>query len=73
MWREGGNREMNDHDYRKLIHNAGGVFLGVRGDVVLFRDDVSKPVVVSLYLTACRSEEDVRLALKASREELPVR
>lgn len=64
---------MTERDYRRLIQNAGGVFLGIRGNAVLFRDDAPYAQVVSLYLSACRSDEDVRLALKASREELLLR
>jgi hypothetical protein len=61
---------MNEH-IRDLVERAGAVYIGVTGDCVQF---AAQPggAVISLYLFACRSIEDVRLALKAERERLSV-
>jgi hypothetical protein len=55
-------------DYRKTVEEAGGRFVGVVGDSVLFTDPVSGRSL-SLYIKALRSVADVELALKSAREK----
>jgi hypothetical protein len=59
-------------DFKKLIEAAGGVYIGTRGNSVLFRDPQSGNQVLSLYCFALRSTKDVALALKAAREPQPI-
>jgi hypothetical protein len=49
------------------VSEAGAEYIGVCDGSVRFRDPETG-VVLSLYTHALRSVEDVRLALKASRE-----
>lgn len=53
--------------YLNLVERAGGVFVSVKGNSVYFRAEPGGRLI-SLYLTAFRNEEDVRMALKAHRE-----
>lgn len=54
--------------YRELVTRAGGVFVSIRGNLVLFRE-LPEGRTLSLYLSACRTVEDIQLALKAEREQ----
>jgi len=58
-------------NYQEIIEAAGARFGGVRGDSVFFSDPETG-ARLSLYLGACRSVEDVRLALKAGRDKIVV-
>jgi hypothetical protein len=58
-----------EQGYRDLIERAGGIFVGVRGDVVLFRDG-PEGSILSHYLFACRTVFDIQLALKSTREHV---
>ena len=55
-------------NYAELISQAGGHFVAVRGNSVLFTDRLTG-TSVSLYTWACRSLADVELALKSAREK----
>lgn len=72
IFQASGEAKVTDQFYRDLIERAGGVYVGIWGGSVRFRAEDKGPLV-SLYLTACRSREDVELALKAQREELLAR
>jgi hypothetical protein len=62
---------MNVEQIRDLVERAGAVYLGMTNDCVQFAPHPGGQVI-SLYLFACRSVEDVRLALKSYRERLSV-
>lgn len=55
-------------DYRELVERAGGIFVGVRRNSVLFRSN-PEGRTLSLYLTACRDVSDVAFAIKADRKQ----
>ena len=61
----------NEIDCREVIERAGAVYLGVKDGSVRFRDPETDSVL-SLYIFACRTTEDVELALKSAREPQPV-
>jgi hypothetical protein len=52
---------------RKLIESGGGVFISIDSNVVIFSDPQTGKRI-QLFTSALRSAEDVRLALKHSRE-----
>jgi hypothetical protein len=54
-------------NYRELVEQAGAEFIGVERNSVLFRDGDGP--TLTLYTFACRSVEDVALALKGAREK----
>jgi hypothetical protein len=54
-------------NYRVLVEQAGAEFIGVEKNSVLFRDGDGR--TLTLYTFACRSAEDVVLALKGAREK----
>ena len=54
--------------YNELVKAAGGIFVAVRGNSVLFRSN-PEGRTLSLYLFACCTVSDVELALKAEREQ----
>jgi hypothetical protein len=58
-----------DEQVRALVEAAGGYFLYVLGDEAFFRDG-RNGAQMSLYVSACRSVEDVALAIKANREKI---
>ena len=65
---------MDGQKVREIIERGGGFFIEVRGDEVRFRDASEiNGETLSLYASACRSAEDVRLAIKASREREQLR
>lgn len=59
----------DDAFYRGLVERGGARFIGIVGDSVRFADP-RDGAVMSLFLFALRSTEDVRLALKSHRESL---
>ena len=56
-------------DFKPIIESAGAKYVGRRGDLVLFSDP-NDDHVFTPYITALRSPEDIRLALKNHREDL---
>jgi hypothetical protein len=62
---------MNTEQIRNLVERAGAVYVGITGESVRFAAQPGGQVI-SLYVFACRSVEDVRLGLKAERERLSV-
>jgi hypothetical protein len=56
-------------NYRELVERAGGLFVAAKDGTVLFRSD-AQGRILRLYAQACRTIDDVRLALKSDREQV---
>ncbi len=65
---------MDGQKVREIVERGGGFFIEVRGGEVRFRDASNiNGATLTLYTNACKSAEDVRLALKACRESEQLR
>ena len=47
-----------NRNFREMVTRAGGIFVGVRGNLVLFRESPGGRTL-SLFIAACRTVEDV--------------
>jgi hypothetical protein len=54
-------------DYKKIVEAAGGLFVGVRDNVVRFKAE-PEGATLSVYTYALKSVTDVQLAMKHFRE-----
>jgi hypothetical protein len=59
--------EETENKFKGLVERGGAVFVGIRGDSVVFTDHETH-ATLTLYKHALRSIEDVELALKSVRE-----
>jgi hypothetical protein len=64
----------NEQFFRKIVEDAGGIFVGIQRaygtspDAVLFQR-VKGGSTIALYTIACRNAHDIELALKADAEK----